>query len=229
MVTAVGYLRVSTSDQSESGAGLAAQRSAIEAYAKRHDMTIVAWHEDAGISGAADVGDRPGLAAAVAELRRGGVLLIAKRDRLARDTLLAASIDRMVARRGASIVSADGAGNGDGPADAFMRSVLDAAAAFERGLIRQRTRSAMAAMRKAGRLTGAVPFGWSVDADGNLQPIADEQRILTMIAELRRGGMSLRSIADRLNASNVVPKREGSKWYASTVKSILDRAAAVAA
>lgn len=229
MGNAIGYLRVSTNDQTESGAGLAAQRAAIVAYAARHGLTVTAWHEDAGISGAADLGDRPGLAAAVAELRRGDVLVIAKRDRLARDTMVAAGIDRMVARRGASIASADGAGNGDGPADQFMRSVIDAAAAFERGLIRQRTRAAMGAMRKAGRLTGTVPFGWAADAAGNLHPVADEQRILDLIAELRRDGMSLRAIADRLNAASIVAKKGKAKWYASTIKSILDRAAAVAA
>lgn len=36
----VAYLRVSTSEQQESGAGLAAQRSAIQAYADRHGLQV---------------------------------------------------------------------------------------------------------------------------------------------------------------------------------------------
>ena len=66
MTNAVAYLRVSTNDQAESGAGLAAQRAAITAYASANNMTITAWYEDAGVSGAAGLEARPGLAAAVA-------------------------------------------------------------------------------------------------------------------------------------------------------------------
>ena len=45
----VAYLRVSTDDQAESGAGLAAQRNAIEAVAAVRGWTITAWHEDGGV------------------------------------------------------------------------------------------------------------------------------------------------------------------------------------
>jgi len=123
---AIGYIRVSTDSQADSGAGQAAQRQAIEAFAKANGLTITAWHEDAGVSGAAAIEDRPGLVAALAGLRRGDVLLVAKRDRLARDTFAAMTIERTVAKRRASVMSADGIGNGDGAADAFLRSILDA-------------------------------------------------------------------------------------------------------
>ena len=50
--------------------------------------------------------------------------------------MLTMTIERTIGRRGASVVSCDGIGNGDGAADQFMRTVMDAAAQFERGLIR---------------------------------------------------------------------------------------------
>jgi site-specific DNA recombinase len=228
MRTAVAYVRVSTADQADSGAGLAAQRAAIEAFAKANGLAITAWHEDAGVSGAAAVEDRPGLMAAIGDLRRGGVLLIAKRDRVARDSFLSLVIEKLVAKRGASIASCDGIANGDTPADAFMRSILDAAAQFERGLIRQRTRAAMATKRKAGHRIGEVPFGWDLGDDGRLVENAAEQKVIACILDCRKAGMSMREIAAILNGQAVSTKK-GGIWYGETVRSILGRIDALAA
>jgi hypothetical protein len=79
---AVAYLRVSTEDQQ---LGPEAQRAAIEAWAAREGVQVVAWHLDQGVSGGADVEDRPGLVAAL-RVERAGILLVAKRDRLARES-----------------------------------------------------------------------------------------------------------------------------------------------
>jgi DNA invertase Pin-like site-specific DNA recombinase len=228
-MNAIAYIRVSSEQQVESGAGLAAQRQAIEAFAKRNGLTITAWHEDAAVSGAASIEDRPGLMAALAGLRRGDALVIAKRDRIARDTLMALTIERTVTKRKASILSADGVGNGTGAADEFMSSIMDAAAAFERGLIRQRTRAAMSAKRKAGERTGEVPFGWNLGADGRLVENAAEQKVLADIVACRNAGMSLRRIASILTDANVPTKKGSATWNHNTIASILTRAAALAA
>src|ERR1017187_4356142 len=95
-----------------------------------------------------------------------GVLVVAKRDRIARDVLLAAGVERAATIAGARVVSASGEGNGDSPADAFIRTVIDGAAQYEHGLIRARTCAALAAKRAHGERVGAVPFGFAVHADG---------------------------------------------------------------
>lgn len=228
MKAAIAYVRVSTTDQAESGAGLAAQRAAIEAFATKAGLRIAAWHEDAGISGAADLEDRPGLMAAIGELRRGSVLLIAKRDRIARDTFLSLVIEKAVQKRGASIASCDGIANGDTPADQFMRSILDATAQFERGLIRSRTVAAMAAKRKAGQVIGEIPFGWDATEDGRLVENVAEQKVIAAMIDCRAAGMSLRQIAAVLNGQGITTKK-GRSWYGESIRSILDRAAALAA
>ena len=228
MATAIGYLRVSSEQQAESGAGLAAQRSAIETYAAKAGLEIVGWHEDAGISGSAAIEDRPGLLAAIGQLRRGSVLLIAKRDRIARDTFLSLVIEKTVGRRGAAIVSCDGLGNGDGPADAFMRSILSATAEFERGLIRQRTRSAMAEKRRRNERVGTIPFGWDLGADGRLIANDAEQLVIRRMLEARAAGLTLRAIANILNGESI-PTKQGRSWYGESVRSVLERVAALAA
>ncbi len=228
-MAAISYTRVSSDKQAESGAGIAAQAAAIKAYAKQAGLELVESYTDDGISGAAGIDGRPGLAAAIGRLRRGDVLVIAKRDRLGRDMMTTLTIERAVAKRGASIVSADGVGNGDGAADAFMRSVMDAAAQFERDLIKARTRAAMAEKRKAGHRIGEVPFGWSLAADGKLEPVPAEQEILDLIRELRESGVSLRRIANQLTDLGIVTKKGNAKWSHSTVQSVLSRASLMAA
>ena len=61
---AIGYVRVSTDEQVDSGAGLEAQRRAIRAEVKRRGWELVDLHEDAGASG---IGHDPGR-----EAREGG-------------------------------------------------------------------------------------------------------------------------------------------------------------
>ena len=228
-MAAIAYTRVSTDQQTESGAGLAAQTAAIASYAKANGLAITASYSDDGISGAADLDGRPGLAAAVAALRKGDVLLVGKRCRLGRDVLLVATIERIISRKGASVVSCDGAGNGSSPADEFMRTMIDAASQYERGLIRSRTRQAMAAMRKAGRLTGTVPFGFILGDDNTLVPVPAEQLVIERIEACHKAGLSLRQIAATLTAAGLLTKQGHSVWTHTAVQSILRRQAMLAA
>jgi hypothetical protein len=105
-MNAIIYTRVSTTDQAESGAGLAAQSAACATYAAKAGLTVIGTFTDAAISGAAGLEDRPGLMAAVAGLRRGDALVIAKRDRLGRDQMAVLMIEKAISRKGATIVSA---------------------------------------------------------------------------------------------------------------------------
>jgi DNA invertase Pin-like site-specific DNA recombinase len=196
---AVAYVRVSTEDQK---LGPDAQRATIEAWAAREGVTVVAWHVDAGGSGGSDLADRPALVAALTDVRasRAGVLVVAKRDRLARDVAIAATVEKATAAAGARVVSADGTANGDTPADAFMRAVIDGAAAYERALIRARTKAALAAKRAKGERAGEVPYGYTADDAGRLTPCPGEQAVLATVRTLRAEGRPLRAIVAELAA-----------------------------
>jgi DNA invertase Pin-like site-specific DNA recombinase len=223
------YTRVSSEEQAASGLGLAAQMAACEQFAAKAGHTITACHTDAGISGAVGLEDRPGLMAAVAGLKRGDALVIAKRCRLGRDQMAILMIEKAVSRKGAVILSSDGIGNADDPASQFMKNVIDAASVYERGLIRSRTKAALAAKRQAGELAGEVPFGWQAGTDGKLIEVASEQAVLKIIGELRQAGLSLRKIAAILTDAGHRTKKGNTTWTHTSVKSILDRQAALAA
>ena len=217
---AIAYLRCSTDRQDLSPD---AQRTAIQAWADAHEVVVVAWHEDRGISGGAQLEDRPGLTAAVADLktRGAGVLVVAKRDRLARDVLTAALVERLAERSGARVVSADGTGNGDTPEAALMRSMIDAFAAYERALIRSRTKAALAVKKARGERVGGVPYGCRIAEDGvRLEEDPDEQRAIERARELRVEGLSLRAIGRALLEEGHAP-RKGKRWHVQVVARLM--------
>jgi DNA invertase Pin-like site-specific DNA recombinase len=174
-----------------------AQRAAVEAWAAREKVNVIAWHLDHGLSGGSELDDRPALGAALGELRaRGaGVLVVARRDRLARDSAIAIAIERAARACGARVASADGVANGDSPADDFLRRILDAAAEYERALIRARTKAALTAKRARRERAGEVPFGFSLAADGKtIVENKAEGEVIETVRRLRERGLSLRAI-----------------------------------
>lgn len=61
---------------------------AVGAWAAREKVNVIAWHLDHGLSGGSELDVRPALGAALGELRvcGAGVLVVARRARLARDS-----------------------------------------------------------------------------------------------------------------------------------------------
>ena len=157
---------------------------------------VVGPFSDESVSGAAGLDKRPRLLDAIAELGQGDVLLVAKRDRIARDPIVCAMIEAVVSRKGARIVSAAGEGTeGDNPTDVLMRRIVDAFAEYERLLIAARTRAAMQAKARRGERCGTIRFGFDLGADGTKLVANDaEQRAVGIIREMRTPGIrSVRS------------------------------------
>ena len=221
---AFGYRRCSTESQVDSGLGLDAQQTAIETAATRLGLTMGQTFTDAGVSGGLALESRPALLAALDALEAGDVLLVAKRDRLGRDLLNVAMIERLVARRGARVQSAAGEGtDDDGPTGRLMRQIIDAFSEYERALIRARVRAAMAAAKARGRRVGHVPFGQQVTHDRrHLQPHADEQQLLAVMHAQRAAGVTVRELARRLNEQGYRTRR-GNRWYHQAVCQLLRR------
>ena len=120
---AVAYLRVSTTEQH---LGPEAQRASIASWARSREVEVVGWCDhDLGVSGASEIAERDGLRAALdaIEEHSAGLLVVAKRDRLARDVVVAGAIEVQVMVRGARVVSADGTADGDDPMAVAMRQL----------------------------------------------------------------------------------------------------------
>ena len=203
---AVAYLRASRDEQQLSPE---AQRAAVEVWAVREGIQVASWHLDQGVCSVTPIEQRPALCAALVSLRENGagVLVVAKRDRIARDVIISAMVERTAAAVGARVVSTAGEGNGDTPADQFMRTVIDGAAAYERALIRARTKAALGAKRAKGERTGELAYGSRLAADGvHVERDEAEQAVLAVVRELRAAGLSQRAIVGALAARGLVSR-----------------------
>ncbi len=214
---AVIYLRVSTDEQAESGLGLESQRATCEAKARDLGAQDISVFADEGFGGSTPVAERPGLTEALETLREGDVFIVAKRDRIARDYMLAGWVDLAVARARARLVSVAGEGtDSDDPMSRVMRVIVDAFAQYERDMIRARTKSALKVKRTRSEKTGgAVPFGYRVVSTEiymrgdkvrkrhKLGPDAGEQEAIRRMRELRAQGLGWRAIASCISESGI--------------------------
>lgn len=224
-LTAIGYCRCSTREQSRDGASIDAQRAQLHEWAEREGVPLGEVFVDAAVSGGAALEKRTGLLQALESVAPDSVFAVARRDRLARDAFAAAWIEKEVRRRGGAIVSiSDGATNGDDPTSILLRRIIDAFSEFERSLIRSRTKAALAHRRSLGKRIGRIPYGYRLGPDNTTVEDPDEQAVIERICSLRSSGMTLVKIADTLTEDGVPTKcGQSGKWRFQTVSKILRR------
>lgn len=217
---AVAYIRVSTDDQH---LGPVAQRQAIETWAAREGVEIVHWCEDIGVSGATPLDERPGFVCALSSLEAlgAGLLVAHKRDRLARDVVIAAGLQDAVSRQGAQIVTtAEPFFDPSDPVGQLMVGLLDLFAQFERAQIRSRTKLGLQAKKAQGKVAGKAPYGYFADEDGNLHPHHEEQATIQRIRQLKTAGFNQREIVETL-ATEGRTSRAGTPLRQTQVSRIL--------
>jgi len=219
-MVAIGYIRVSTEGQVEDGVSLDAQRSKLETWAKLHDEPELLVFEDAGISGSS-MTQRPGLQEALRVVcQRKATLVVHSLSRLARSTKDTLTISDRLARSGAELVSLSEKIDTTSASGKMIFRLLAVLAEFERDQISERTRAAMAHMRKGGRrISRFAPFGWDFDGMGAcLVENHAEQLVVARIRQQRSAGLSLRAIAGALDDERVPTKRGGTRWSARVIR-----------
>jgi DNA invertase Pin-like site-specific DNA recombinase len=205
---AIGYIRVSTEEQVESGAGLEAQRTAISQECERRSWPLLRIAEDAGVSGKR-IDNRPELNAALDVLKAGEaeVLVVAKLNRLSRSLVDAASVMARSEREGWSLVALDLGVDTTTAQGQLVCHVMASFAEFERKLIGERTKAAMATLKARGVRVG--------------RPRSLPDDVIDRIIRERSGGATLTALAERLTAEGVPTAHGSDRWYPSTVRGVL--------
>ena len=215
----VAYYRVSTQKQGKSGLGLEAQQEAVAQHVRRDGGKVVAEFREVESGKRAD---RPQLALALERCRlTRSTLIVAKLDRLTRDVAFLCRLRDS----GVDFVAAD-----NPHATPLTVTILIAVAEEERRLASVRTKAALQAAKargvKLGNPNGAQAFGARSRAGAveALKAKADSfaQSLAGIVQPLLAAGLSLRKVAERLNAEGIVTA-QGKAWQANSVKRLVAR------
>lgn len=204
------YYRVSTKRQGRSGLGLAAQRKAVEDYARANGFRLGKAYVEIE-SGRNN--KRPILAKALRTCEANkGTLLIATLDRLSRNVaftsaLMDSKIEFKVAK------------NPD--ATRLVLHILAAVAEEECVNTRTRTKNALQAAKRRGVVLGS--YARTALAERNRQ--ATKQFSLKMRLPLyllkKEGFTTTRALSEELNRRNVPTFQKNARWHPATVSKII--------
>ena len=204
----VGYLRVSTDELAVSGLGLEAQRATIAARAAAEGWTVTAWFIDEGVSGTVVPVERPGLSAALDAVSEGQAsrLVASHLSRIGRSAARVLDLDALAAAEGWGLVMCDLQIDTATAAGRFMLGNMAAAAEYERNLVSERTRAALAVKRAQGVRLG--------------RPSMLPRVVVARIVAEREAGKTWQAVADGLMADGIATAQGGARWYPASVRKV---------
>lgn len=217
MADYIAYYRVSTQKQGRSGLGLDAQQSAVKNFLNSDDKLISEYKDvESGKNN-----DRPNLMAAIEECKqKEATLLIAKLDRLSRNAAFIFTLrDTHVKFKSVDLPKAN----------SFTIGIMAVLAQDERERISQRTKAALAELKKKGKKLGtpenlnpnAIKKGLEVRQQKALNH-PNNKRATAMIVSLREQGKSFYSITKQLNEQGFCTRRN-KKFNQNQVQILFNR------
>lgn len=204
---------------------LDAQTTKLRDYCRLHDLELVEVVADNGVS-AKKTSNRPALQRALAALKKGKAagLVVVKLDRLSRTTTDLLGLVAQADRECWQLHSIHEHLDTRTPHGRFVLTILAGLAQMEREQIAERTREAMAELRRQGRrISGKAPFGFMFRGD-NVVPVRKEQRALKRIKKLSAEGLGSWRIWKRMNARGGRNPRTGRPWSRGSVVAVLKTA-----
>jgi site-specific DNA recombinase len=221
-MVAIVYARVSSEDQARTGFSLASQVEAGQQRAADLGAGPVSVHTDEGVPG--DVLERPGLQAALAEVRRGGVshFVCFDPDRLARSLSLQLLVTEQIEQAGARLefVNFEYRTTAEGQLFYALRGAISQ---YEKAKIRERTMRGKRQKARTGGLThNPGIYGYDFDPAADRLSVNDLQaQVVRLVFRWFLDGAGPCAIARRLTALGISPARGGGAWHHGSVRNIL--------
>ena len=209
----IGYARVSTDEQAEVGGGIAAQRMSILAACNTRGWDLVDLLYDQAVSARRRWLQRPALAEAISRVeggkREAEGLVIARLDRLTRSIGEFQDIMERCTVEDWHLIVLDREVDTTTASGRLTANIMVCFAEFERALISERTKDALAAKAQEGVALGRPP--------------AITPELTDEICEMYSRGIGARRIAALLEKRGIPTIGGGPSWWPSTVQRIINR------
>jgi site-specific DNA recombinase len=225
---AIGYVRVSTREQAESGLSIEAQIRRITQYCEFKELKLKEIIRDENVSAGIPLRERAGGQRLLALTQQKPYSVVAiKLDRLFRDAHDCLGVTKDWKNQGNSLQLMD---LGVDTSTAMGRAFLTNAATYaelEKNLISERTKEALTQVKIQGGVLGASKYGYSrsedLDTFGRKKVVinTEELKVVYECQALRDAGYSYQQIANKFNNEGR-PTKRGGKWFASTVRNYCD-------
>jgi len=223
---AIGYIRVSSTQQAQEGVSLEAQQARIEQWCEANGYELVHVFKDEGISGKR-MDTRQGLQDALASIKKGNAFVFYSMSRVARSTKNMIEIGDMVAKKRGDMVSLTENIDTTTATGKMIFRLLSNLAEFERELVGERTATVLQNKKSNGQVyTHKTPYGF-IRVNDRLEQVKQEVQVVMAIQQARAKGQTLQSIADGLN-SRGIPTKTNKQWQPATIHLLLQRSVLVA-
>ena len=216
---AVGYIRVSTSEQADNGISLDNQKHKIETWANLKDLDLVEVISDEGLSGKNLKRDGIKRLIQLIETRQIDSVIVYKLDRLSRKTKdLLYLFEDVFNKYNINFYSLNENIDTTTATGKFFLTLMGGLAQMERDLISERTSDALSELKRQNRRLGnpdKSPFGFKQTKRNratisDLKPVKKELEVVKNIYLMRKNKHSLSFIGSKYSMGK------------STVKYILD-------
>lgn len=226
MVFLLGYVRVSTKMQAETGESIETQQKIIQKEADYRGLKVK-WYIDEGKSGK-NIEGRPQMQKLLKEMKKGDFLMIADLSRIARNMFDFTYMIKRFNTEGINFICKNPDIDLSTAAGRLIAVVMSSVYEMERENISKHVQRTLNRLREEKKLRGTAPFGWQfIGKEEDMQMHPGEQKLLTKIKFLYLQGMTANAIAKQLNEDGDFTKRkptksgEKKKFHSITITNIL--------
>jgi DNA invertase Pin-like site-specific DNA recombinase len=217
----IGYVRVSTTKQADSGLSIEAQELKIRQYCDLYELDLIKVIVECE---SAKNLNRQGIQEAIDLLQLGKAegLIITKLDRLTRSLKdLSYLLDYLFQK--AFLFSVYEHIDTKSANGRLVLNILTSVSQWEREELAERTKEALMIKKAKGEYTGGKsPLGWRVNELGEEVPDEAEQELIAIVRGYRDNRLSYSEIAQKLTEAHFTSRTGNAKFSKSAAKRIND-------